>query len=257
MAFKAYKSSNLTKVESTIMSLCSRIASQVPPGPSRTQLYNIEANNALMRCLPQYSANLVTNLYNTLTSRLGRLPSFCEITKILTKHHDVISEDIKQNGMSGSPINKIQQKTTFPMNKSRPFFKSYATMINQENQFNQRPRNSYPQSTPSNFGRQNYDSKYPANRNQNRANFNQSSRPNQTKYCALCAGRNHTAADICLKIRDSNGRCVRCVPTLDPCSICIKKIDKKLYHPPELCMNRDNHPGFPRVNLQKVKPFSS
>ena len=97
-AYKATKNSNLTRVQSQIMDLASRVASSLPEGPSRTNCYDFEACNALIQGLPHNSSVMVSNLYNKLSAKLGKAPTYCELCKALTKFHDTITQDIKQFG---------------------------------------------------------------------------------------------------------------------------------------------------------------
>ena len=102
MAFRAFKNSTLMKVQSNILELASRVASALPPGESRTALFNLEANNCLLRALPSASSTLVHNTYNNLSARLNRLPTYIELTKSLVRYQDTIDFDISQHGQVGN-----------------------------------------------------------------------------------------------------------------------------------------------------------
>ena len=79
--------------------MASRVSSQLPKGTSRTAMYNIEACNALIRALPSNSANLTSSVFNTLSVKLQRNPSFVQLSKALVKYADSINTDISANGI--------------------------------------------------------------------------------------------------------------------------------------------------------------
>ena len=99
MSYRAPRTQTLMKVQSQIMEYASRIASDLPQGESRTQMFNIESNNALIRALPHHSANVVTNTINNLAARLQRNPSYVEVIKALHKYAESINGDIARNGV--------------------------------------------------------------------------------------------------------------------------------------------------------------
>ena len=94
MNYRAHRNQTLSKLQSQIMILASRIASQIPEGPSRTSMFNLEANNALIRSLPPNSATVVSNVINSLSAKLQKSPTYVQTIKCLTKYHDTINADI-------------------------------------------------------------------------------------------------------------------------------------------------------------------
>ena len=96
--FTCTKNLKIIEVISKIIHLATRIASELPPGKSQIDVYNIECKNALIRSLPSNSAQIVTNQYNLLSSKLDRTPSFIELCKSLLPYHSSINTDIKNNG---------------------------------------------------------------------------------------------------------------------------------------------------------------
>ena len=105
MNLKASKADTLMKLQAHILELASRVASSLPEGPSRSSLFNLEANNSLLRCLPSTSSQSVQNTYNSLSARLGRLPTFIELTKSLVRFTESINEDITKE--VGSPKGSV------------------------------------------------------------------------------------------------------------------------------------------------------
>ena len=235
--YKAPKGYSLTKVQSYILEIASRVASQIPPGPSRTSMFNLEANSALVRCLPTSSSTLVTNVINTLSARLQRHPTYVELTKALTKYADTITQDIERNGISQSRGNNVSYNF-----RSRP--KIFSLNRRQNKQYTQRNQNNYSNNYKRPFKPKiNYVSnqKIKDSPNYERTyNINKSKTGSKnTLYCSLCGGRNHTASQICYKMQDDFGRLVQVIPTYRNCNTCFEKLGKKLFHPPSNCILRD------------------
>ena len=268
MTYRVPKADNLTKAQSYILELASRVASQLPEGKSRTSMFNIEANNALIRCLPHYASTIATNVLNTLASKLTRNPSFLELTKALTKYRDSINLDITNNGDENRSKNRSRSyredrndRKLYAVNTSPN--KRYPNSSNNQNnrqgrnnnrynnRYNNRP--GYRHNRPQTQGRYRKNSVNSVNSQNNRSesqpkdrayNMNQNGgfrgkKGGNSKYCSLCAGTNHNSSDICYKMRDSTGRIVETVPTYNHCETCLQVMGKKVYHPASLCFNRD------------------
>jgi len=105
-AYKAHKSSSLSKVTSEIMQLALRSACVHPLGIARTAAYNNDAVQALIKSLPPKSSDIVSNKYYTLTSKLGRICTFVELSRALQIHSHVINSDINLKGFSPVPPQK-------------------------------------------------------------------------------------------------------------------------------------------------------
>ena len=257
MNYKAPRNQNLSKVQSHIMILASRIASQIPEGPSRTSMFNVEANNALIRSLPHNSANVVSNVINNLSARLQKSPSYVQTIKCLTKYHDTINADIARNGV-------VMARAHSYNTDIRPRTKLYALDYKPNSRMNNRARNNnkitrfgkkmmphspkYSINALSTENRYNdnprHERVYNMNNNRRQKSFNRNdtARPNSNfkgLYCSLCGSKTHSADQICFKMRDEQNRIVETVPSFYPCEICLKKINKKLYHPTSMCFNRD------------------
>ena len=247
MSYKAPKSATLTKVQSHILELASRIASQLPVGKSRTSMFNIEATNALVRSLPHYSSTLVTNVMNTLAAKLMRHPTFIELTKALTKYADSINTDLLRNGALN-----VGRRESYYEYTAKPKPKVYAinrTGKPNSNMRNNPTRNYRPQREQTRT-RNNRVNSMKGNRYgdspKNEKVYNMNTQGNTHRqeryfkglYCSLCGGNNHSASQICYRMKDSTGRVVETVPTYYHCELCFKVLKKKLYHPENVCFSK-------------------
>ena len=233
-SYKAPRNHTLTKVQSYILEVASRVASQIPPGPSRTAMFNLEANSALVRCLPSNSSILVTNITNTLTAKLQRLPSYVELTKSLTKYGDTINSDLERNGVMPTRSNA--------KGYIRPDFKVYSM-----NRFNSRQHEYNRNGQSRNHANKGLKVNAIANRklkasprNERAYNINKNYNSGRKNlYCSLCGDNNHTASNICYKMRDDNNRLIQVIPTYRHCEVCLEKLNKKLFHPASACISRE------------------
>ena len=273
MAYKASRNDTLTKVQSQIIEYASRVAAQIPVGSSRTSMFNIEACNALIRALPHNSATVVTNVMNSLAAKLRQAPSFVQLIKSLTQYADTINLDIQRNGVLPGRSNQTNNNgyakygrqgfKVYAISgqgyKNRAYSQNGANRRTNRNQATRRSNKGRYESRRGSFSRRNnvrsisqtenkyYDSpKQEKVYNMNRGKFvkrssepGSSEKPFKGKYCTLCGSRTHSAEDICYKMRDSNNRVIETVPCFTACEICLKHDGKKLYHPSELCFNRD------------------
>ena len=264
MNYKAQRNQTLSKVQSQIMQYASRIASQIPAGPSRTAMFNIEANNGLIRCLPPSSANVVTNVINTLAAKLQQTPSFVQTIKCLTKYNDTINLDIAKNGVISNKGYNVHSDYTKPHYKVMAIDRRPRNEVGRRQNrnyganSNQRSANFTPIGRRHSINAMRFQNKYgdspstervynmndrgnrPTNRYQNNRN-NKQERPFKGLYCSLCGSKSHSADQICFKMRDSQNRIVETVPSFYPCTICEKKINRKLYHPESMCFNKDKN----------------
>ena len=96
--YKAPKHSNLAKVQAHLMELATRACSQIPEGPSRTALFDLELNQALIRSLPIESQQMVQTKFNELSARQGRAATAAELSQVLHSIRHIIDQDIKKNG---------------------------------------------------------------------------------------------------------------------------------------------------------------
>jgi len=97
--YMAPKTSNLAKVQAYLMELATRACTQVPEGPSRNMIFDVEVTQALSRCLPLESRQLVKTKYQELSAKQGRSTTAAELSQALHSIRHVIDQDIKQNGV--------------------------------------------------------------------------------------------------------------------------------------------------------------
>ena len=265
--YKAQRNQTLAKVQSQIMMYASRIASQVPAGPSRTAMFNLEANNGLIRSLPPHSADTVTNVVNTLAAKLQQSPSFVQTIKCLTKYNDTIDLDIAKNGVSSNKLSTDRNRSNVRVyaldrrsqtgrasfsGRQRP--QSYVRNSNYEPirkrglirervnvnalQYKGNPYGDSPRQER--VYNMNNNRRTPYNRQSGRTGGgrNDQNQPFKGRYCVLCGSRSHSASDLCFRMRDSANRPIEVIPSFFPCDTCYKLNGKKLYHPPEFCYNK-------------------
>ena len=263
MNFRAMRNQSLMKVQSQVMEYASRVASDLPVGSSRTHMFNIEANNGLVRCLPHNSATIVSNVINSLCARLQRNPSYVEVIKTLHKYADTINQDIARNGVHVSKNShgngySISSKSNFKVysmekrqarsdstrgkhfrgnNNNReksgaPTMRRHYTS-NDSKRFHVNAMNTYHK----NRDVRGQDRTYNMNSDRNGFKKGQKSTFKGT-YCSLCGSRSHSAENICFKMKDENSRVIEVVPTFYPCEYCLKNVGKKLFHPINLCFNK-------------------
>ena len=234
-----HKGWTIVKLQAKIMKLASRIASDLPPGEGRGGLYNLEATNALKRCVPTQSKQLITNQHNTLCAKLMRTPTFIEITKCLLPFHDSINEDIYMNSPV-APNSKSYKPNYHSRNNSNYSGKNKIFMIESSDK-EQIAHNDKPYS-------QERTNKY-------RGPFGKKSmsEPNERnkKYCSLCGSNSHNASDICYKMRTDQNRIIQCVPSYDRCKTCYLETGKELFHAPKYCFLRPNYPKEKRGIIQR------
>ena len=119
--YKAPRSATLAKVQAHLMDLAERAASQVPEGPSRAAIFDLELNQALIRSLPAESQRLVQTKFNELSARQGRAASAAELSQALHSIRHVIDQDISKNGGDRSEKHRMHIRE-----KVRPHSDRYA-----------------------------------------------------------------------------------------------------------------------------------
>ena len=235
----APKSMTIVELQNKIMYLAGRCASDLPPGEARQSVYNLEACRALMSSLPSQSSHLVTSKYNILTAKLTAAPTFVQLLKIIAPHQNLINEDIRNNGTATNYAKHYNNKHTSFENKRNKVFK---LSVSEENSANENNSNNTQRRYIRKFGTNNDSMEKKGNFQKHR--YERES--NIKKGCSLCGGTNHTAAQICYKMRTDNNQVVEVVPTYTPCPTCEDKLGKKLYHPSKFCISRANYPKFTR-----------
>ena len=234
---RSKRGEHVVKLTSRIMKLVSRVAAQFPAGPSRSEFYNVECLNALTKSLPLTSKNLVRNNYNSLVLKLGKSPQFIELLKILRPFFDSINNDINTNANSDHRENNFERRGRFPeFNGNRNFKIRYLNSKNNNVKNNSREKERFNPPTKT-F------KKSPSNKRPHmEARNGRDERTRRTKWCSLCGRTDHFASDICYSMKNSDGRVIKVMPTYDPCQKCLDKTGKKLYHPQEYCIIREDRP---------------
>jgi len=98
-SYRAPKSFSLADVQAHLMELASRACSQVPEGPSRTALFDLELTQSLIRSLPTESQKQVQTKFNDLSAKQRRAATAAELSQALHSIRHIIDEDIKKNGI--------------------------------------------------------------------------------------------------------------------------------------------------------------
>jgi hypothetical protein len=264
-ALKAAKNQTLAMIESTIMKLAQRASELIPAGPSREQVYEIEAGTALLRSLPPTSLTLATNTYQSLSAKLGRVPEFGELIQALDRYTISINSDIAANGQQAKAKDNTEggkqgkkkggnAKKTGGQQQATAFFvanqgqstqasntqggksggntqggqqqKNNSTHFNQSNGQTGQP--SHGQSK-GNQGGKNKNGKgggWKGNSNQATASL---------PYCSLCGSIEHTSASGCDRMRNNTGNVVKVMPTQAACTLCPTAVSPRLHHPESLC----------------------
>ena len=259
------KNSSLAKAEAAIMLLASRAATLMPEGKSRTDTYNTEACNALIRALPPKSSDIVSNIYTTLSAQLERSATAAELSRKLNLNRATIDKDIKEHG--SVPIrnkgkdNRKGQKfakeeyTSFnntvitAPRRTRKGSQTNTKYAYNTTSFTPKPYNAMSKFFKSRTGDGQQNNSY--SKNQNKGIRNKKKVPprgpngkfiktktyntnNSSRSCLLCGMVNHTATN-CRNMITNSGDRVQLVPTRGTCSVCPPKTSGRLHHPPSLC----------------------
>jgi len=256
-SYKISKNSSLGHAQSKIMLLAGRAADAYPQGESRITYYNMEAINALIRALPPNSSQQASNLYHSLTSRLGKACTYSNLVRSLNAFRTTIDRDIRQFGADS-------QRPRRPMNQrsfgNRPKISAYNISTGGTGSNTIKPFTSAQNTTArsSSFGSNNKNASYrfrprPVNRiplggrgramGGNRrfgARANNLNR-NYIAKCSLCGVPNHKPQE-CKNMRDDKGEILNVMPMLGTCSKCPKYIFPRLHHQEKICPYR---PGGP------------
>jgi hypothetical protein len=256
LEYKAPKNSNLAKVVAYIMNKAGRISSSLPKGEGKLSLYNLDATNALEAALPPASRTLVINQKNLLITKLGRLPQFAELIRSLQKYSDSIDTDIRAHGVGQT--SNYRNKPVYSA-KTYTLGQGHRQTLHRDHTKKKTDINSRLQQLAA--GRlnrsSNFKPKVNAVMNQGTRQYykpsynnNNNSGASKRKYCSLCGLTSHNAANTCYRMIDNDNKVVRVVPTFDPCQLCLKVKNKRLYHPSTTCLSRPNHPRYKNNNKQ-------
>ena len=281
-SYKVARHEDLSKAEAKIMIWVGTAAKAVPAGPSRISFTNLEGCQALIRALPDWSKINVSNLYESLSAKLGRSLTFTELHQALHALRPNIDKDIHQNGVDS------QRPPKYNTNKGpQPRYSSYNINVkdstdtvgarvfppkrsNTDTSFTPKPIYRPPQRRPAgnrqyagNTGRgrgANYSSARntrgagntggafkrfstgPENNGQRQGRLNLQN-GNNMSGCILCGFKNHKA-ETCRNMKDDMGNIKGVIPGFGTCSKCPKNIQPRLNHPESLCPFRPKGPLF-------------
>jgi hypothetical protein len=93
-SYKMAKHEDLSKTEVKIIIWFHTAAKAIPAGPSRATFTNLEGCQVLIRALPDWSKINVSNLYEPLSAKLGRILMFAELHQALHALRPNIHKDI-------------------------------------------------------------------------------------------------------------------------------------------------------------------
>ena len=161
--------------------------------------------------------------YNRLISiavQQGKIALYTDLMAYLNPYHTQINEDIRCNGKIYEPTGTRTQRN-----------------FHIELYVSSRPQHQPPRRLQlHNLNRTPY---------QNRSDRGPKNNYMNSLYCSLCGQNIHRASEGCYKMRDERGLTVPVVPAQVPCTICEKKINKKLYHPFKYFFNKTQNLGSP------------
>lgn len=230
------------------------------------QIYNVKGVQTLLRCLPEYSKQKATQVYELLQSRNPKeIPTLAKMRTKLMPYKASIDRDLKLNGIDRPQYESIKRlregdSQSHGGRPSRPFsmqqrpqsahnIRPYRTQFSSKGPFRQTPYepkyNAYPLRGIENHGRSRIQPR--------RFNVHKIELPGRQK-CLLCGSGTHVAADLCLKMRDNRGRLARVTISSKPCEVCEKKEGMQLFHPSDYCFNREN---YLRLQAQNKIPYIS
>jgi len=271
-SYKISKNSSLGHAQSKIMLLAGRAADAYPQGESRITYYNMEAINALIRALPPNSSQQASNLYHSLTTRLGKACTYSHLIRSLNAFRTTIDRDIRQSGADSQRPKRPMNRRTF-VNKQK--VSAYNISTGRTGLGTERPF----MSAQNNFNRP---SSFGSNKNNN-ASYRFRPRPinktpiggrgraqsgnrrfgtrannmnkNYPAKCSLCGVPNHKPQE-CKNMRDEKGEILNVMPMLGTCSKCPRYIFPRLHHQEKICPYRPGGPLARKTNGQ-VKRKSS
>jgi hypothetical protein len=225
--YKVKKEESLAKAISHISALAHRAVSDLPVGPARNIVLDMDASTALIRALPPASSAIVQNCFSSLSARLGRNSTFHELNRALNIYRSTIDSDIQQNGYEkkkdgqfGNAGGGAKKKNWWGGRKGdKPGYQVNAMSTGDPIQKN-------PPST---------DQKGNGPSKKALAWLNK-------PYCSLCGDPSHRAADGCPIMKADNGKLVKVIPCYSPCKLCPRSRPFRLNHPEPFCPYREKGP---------------
>lgn len=255
------KHGSLAKTVSYIMTLAMRASSAFPAGESQKSYYNLEACHALIRALPPYSNQIVSNLYNQLSARFGRTTTFTELSRGVFVYAAAIDNDIKVHGTDGIQRSRSFNGKAVPQ---KPRYKTFSVSsstnyglasqsqgnLTSNRSFTPGHNNRYGSSGALNKGNDKSHNTTGRSNNNGKPYNSNGARPKQrfpadrkslAQSCSLCGMSNHIA-ETCKNMRDDSGKILGVIPTYGTCDNCPKNLTTRLHHPPNVCPYRKGGP---------------
>ena len=203
--YKIPKTMNLAEGVAHIMDLAQRVATQFPPGPSQTALYNLEATNAIFRALPSASAATAMNNFTSLSARMQRPATISELSRSLNLYRQTIDTDIKNNGWEPKSFNNFKK---LGKNKVSPTTNAIQASLSTNAIASGPPPGGQPQGAKGpNYGQGNNQKKHKNKQNRSKG------KASGNDYCSLCGAHDHVASQGCPNMRDNNNSVVSVFPT--------------------------------------------
>ena len=246
--YRAPRTATLADAESYIMNLANRIAMSLPIGESRTNIYNLEACQAIIRAMPPNSKNQIQTLYNTISAKLNRACTFSELSMALNVYRTTIDEDLAQNGHVEykDRQNKNRDHKNVPRYNAHQVSSSYNFTKNKfQNKSMRKPNIEQNPRTTTYYIRDNrnppsYNTRRIGTSSRTTSHFLGSKTNNKNirnQQCSLCGQSSHRAS-ACKNMRDDKGRVINIIPTHGTCSNCATST-RNLHHPMSLCPWRE------------------
>jgi hypothetical protein len=265
LTYKASKYSTLAKTEADIMTLSGRAATTMPSGPSRHAIYNLEAVNALIRCLPTNSSNTASNVFHSLSAELGRAASFTELSRALNIYRHTVDIDIKQHGIeTGSRQQKGFAPGAKPSNTGATSKKGWGAKKNSAKGFALNAGGYAGGQQQQGHQGNTVGSKPPAGHKSDGKGYSKGgsngkgkggfgkgggykghqshNAPRQGEYCSLCGNIDHKAIHGCPYMVADTGKIIPYQPTQGVCSACPPSILPRLNHAERICPYRSGGP---------------
>ena len=233
--FKAIKGVNLSKLTGNILQLVHHTSQGLPSGPGRKSHLEFEGVQALIRSLPEKSANRVRYHERLLNNRLMRPPTFTEICSQLSLEAEEIEADIMKNGKP--PKNEYNKDKT-QYNKDNKQGNGNKKSTQDKVKFSQGPSPT-PKKTVNVA-----ESRPKKTKPKKGGNDMVTKDPHGRPYCSLCGYFNHNSVDGCRNMRANNNQIVETMPIAEICKICKDKTRNPLYHQEEYCPYREPHGMF-------------
>jgi hypothetical protein len=268
----------LATVQSKIMTLGQR-ACLLYASEARTMAYNFDCIKALINALPKGSHNDALKLLQDLNHEYERSPTYSEFVSAISRYAPNIDYNYKEEKAARIRTNLhsyLAKPNRNPFRRTE-VSRRQATVKQVDRRPHAPEQKRYLNEIP-NLPSQNYDYNRYNNRNRqsnnrfqqksNKNSYNNNSyrnsygNPNKESlgirgkhHCSLCGSNTHSASNGCFKMRNDFGRLVFCPPSSGSCDRCEREEGKILYHPSNLCFNRDKMKQFYKEGKYKFPTY--